>query len=56
MGGGLDALLPYLRKIQEDALDPNSLPAVVQAFRRPLSVDAVEAAIAAKARAAAAER
>ncbi len=45
VGGGLDALLPYLAKIQEDALDPNALPAVVNAFRRPLSVDAVEAEI-----------
>jgi hypothetical protein len=54
VGGGLDALLPYLARIQEDALDPGSLPAVVNAFRRPLSVDAVEARIA-KAVTAAAE-
>ena len=53
VGGGLDALLPYLAEIQEKALDPNSLPAVVQCFRRPLSVDAVEAQIAELARAAA---
>ena len=53
VGGGLDALLPYLAKIQEDALDPGSLPAVVNAFRRPLSVDAVEAKIAKAMRAAA---
>jgi len=53
VGGGLDVLLPYLARIQEDALDPNALPAVVNAFRRPLSLDAVEAGIAALAREAA---
>ncbi len=41
VGGGLEALLPYLAKVQEDALDPDSLSAVVQCFRRPLSADAV---------------
>ncbi len=54
VGGGLDALLPYLAGIQRDALDPNALPAVMQAFERPLSVDAVEARLFAGARAAAA--
>ena len=54
VGGGLDALLPYLARIQEDALDPGSLPAVVNAFRRPLSVDAVEEKIARAMKAAAA--
>lgn len=53
IGGGLDALLANLAKVQEDALDPNALPAVVNAFRRPLSVDVVEAAIAGAVRRAA---
>ena len=44
--GGVAKLLDYLIGIQNDNLDPNALPAVVNAFRRPLSVDAVEAAIA----------
>jgi hypothetical protein len=46
IGGGLDALLTHLRSVQEDALDTNSLPAVVQAFRQPLRLDAIEAGIA----------
>ena len=53
VGGGLDDLLPYLARIQEEALDPGSLPAVVNAFRRPLSVDAVETRIATAVTAAA---
>lgn len=52
--GGLDTLLPYFARVQEQNLDPNSLPCVVRAFRRPLSVDAVEGEIAALARTAAA--
>lgn len=46
VGGGLDSLLANLREVQEKALDPNSLPAVVNCFRRPLSLDAVEADLA----------
>jgi hypothetical protein len=53
IGGGLDALLENLAKVQEDALDPNALPAVVNCFRRPLSVDAVEADVASAVLAAA---
>ncbi|MBK7404077.1 MAG: hypothetical protein IPJ41_05465 [Phycisphaerales bacterium] len=52
--GGLDALLPYFARVQDQSLDPNSLPCVVQAFRRPLSVDAVEADVAVLASRAAA--
>lgn len=37
----LDALLDYLRRVQEGALDSNSLAPVVNAFRRPLSLDAI---------------
>lgn len=50
--GGLDALLAYLAKTQDSQLDWNSLPAVVNALRRPLSLDADERPIAAAARAA----
>lgn len=50
VGGGLDRLLAYLGDLQEEALDPNALEAVVNAFRRPLSVDRVEARVAAGAR------
>jgi hypothetical protein len=53
VGGGLDALLVRLAAMQEEALDPNALPAVVKTFRRPLSVDAVEAEVDALARPAA---
>lgn len=48
---GVLRLVEYLGKIQDDALDPNSLDAVIKCFRRPLSVDAVEAEIASHARA-----
>ena len=48
--GGLDALLGYLGTLQQRLLDPNSLPAVVQALARPLSLDRVEAEIAAQVR------
>jgi len=44
------ALLPYLASLQERILDPNSLPAVVRALERPLSLDRVEADIAALVR------
>lgn len=50
LGGGLDALLARLAAVQQDALDTNSLPAVLQAFARPLSLDAVEAGVAAQVR------
>jgi len=49
IGGGLDALLTHLAKRQAEALDLNSLPAVVNAFRQPLRLDAVEGQIAALA-------
>ncbi|MCC7389515.1 MAG: hypothetical protein IT431_12175 [Phycisphaerales bacterium] len=52
--GGLDPLLAYLARVQEENLDPNSLACVVRAFRRPLSVDAVEGEIAVLTRGAAA--
>ncbi|HHN77801.1 MAG TPA: hypothetical protein ENK11_03875, partial [Phycisphaerales bacterium] len=45
--GGLSALLENLAGKQEEYLDPNSLPAVVNVFRRPLSLDAVESSVAA---------
>jgi hypothetical protein len=44
--GGLNPLLQHLKEVQKRAIDPNSLPAVVKAFERPLSLDAVEAEIA----------
>lgn len=43
--GGVDAQLAYFAKVQDSMIDPNSVAAVVQAFRRPLSLDAVEAGI-----------
>ena len=44
--GGVKALVDNLISVQNENLDPNSLKAVVQVFRRPLSIDAVEAEIA----------
>jgi hypothetical protein len=44
--GGLRDLKAHLREVQERNLDPNSLPAVVKMFERPLSLDAVEQEIA----------
>lgn len=44
--GGLSALKLHLNDVQSRALDPNSLPAVVKMFTRPLSLDAVEQEIA----------
>ncbi len=43
---GLDALLGYVRATQEHVLDANSSPLLVQALRRPLSLDAIEATLA----------
>lgn len=51
--GGLNELLTMFRKVQDDALDTNTLPAVAAALRRPLSLDAAERPINAGARAAA---
>ncbi len=51
--GSVDALLAHLARVQENALDPNSLSAVVQCFRNSLSVDSVESSLARRARAAA---
>lgn len=44
---GLDALLGYVRATQDHVLDANSSPLVVQALRRPLSLDATEKTLAA---------
>jgi len=44
--GGVAALVDHLIEVQNTNLDPNALPAVVNAFRRPLSIDAVEAHLA----------
>jgi hypothetical protein len=43
--GGLNALRANLRAVQEAGMDPNALDAVVNVFRRPLSIDAQEAII-----------
>ena len=48
--GGVDALLENLSLLQQRILAPDSLPAVVQAFQRPLSLDRVEADIASQVR------
>ncbi len=48
--GGLAALTPALAKLQGETPDTNQLPALVNAFRRPLSLDAVEKPLAAAAR------
>jgi len=48
--GGVGPLLAHLSGLQQSLLAPNSLPAVVQALRRPLSLDQVEAALASLAR------
>lgn len=44
--GGVKSLISNLYSVQDANLDPNALTAVVQVFRRPLSIDAVEAQIA----------
>lgn len=41
--GGLDALLALLGRTLDASLDPNMVPAVVQGFRRPLSLDSIGA-------------
>ncbi|MGV6813876.1 MAG: hypothetical protein ACWA5W_02565 [Phycisphaerales bacterium] len=46
---GVGALIENLIAVQNTNLDSNSLPAVVNVFRRPLSIDAVEASIAKQA-------
>jgi hypothetical protein len=46
----LNALLAYLASLQQRLLDPNSVPAVVHTLERPLSLDRVEADIAAQVR------
>ena len=46
----LDTLQAYLATLQRRLLDPNSLPAVVHALERPLSLDRVEADIASQVR------
>lgn len=43
--GGLNALMANLRSVQEAGMDPNALDAVVNVFRRPLSIDAQEAIV-----------
>ncbi len=43
---GVDALIAYVRKTQDHVLDANSSPLVVQALRRPLSLDAAETTLA----------
>jgi hypothetical protein len=42
---GTDSLLRYFETVQHGLLDPNSLPAVVQALQRPLSIDRVEGSV-----------
>ncbi len=48
--GGLTPLLAALADLQSQTPDPNELPAVAAALRRPLSLDAVEKPLAAAAR------
>lgn len=48
--GGLGMLLPALVKLQQETTDANELPAIVNSFRRPLSLDAIEKPLAAAAR------
>ncbi|GAB4385161.1 MAG: hypothetical protein Kow0022_10030 [Phycisphaerales bacterium] len=43
--GGLGQLIALLGRTLDASLDPNMLPAVVQGFRRPLSLDEIEANI-----------
>lgn len=43
---GVDALLAHVKSVQERQLDANASPWVVQALRRPLSLDAVEEQLA----------
>ena len=48
--GTLDALLAHQSSLQRRLLEPNSLPAVVHALERPLSLDRVAADIASQVR------
>ena len=48
--GGVDALLANLASLQQRILAPNTLPAVIQALERPLSLDRIEADIASQVR------
>lgn len=43
--GGLNDLLDLLRRTLEGSLDPNMIPAVVQGFQRPLSLDEIGATL-----------
>lgn len=43
--GGLNALMANLHAVQEAGMDPNALDAVINVFRRPLSIDAQEVII-----------
>lgn len=43
--GGLNALMANLHAVQEAGMDPNALDAVINVFRRPLSIDAQEGII-----------
>lgn len=43
--GGLNQLIALLGRTLDASLDPNMLPSVVQGFRRPLSLDEIEANI-----------
>ncbi len=47
---GLEALLAHIRATQDHVLDANSSPLLVQALRRPLSLDAIEGSLAASVR------
>lgn len=38
---GLAKLMAHLRTVQDDALDPNSMPHIVRAFRDPLALDTI---------------
>lgn len=47
---GVDKLLLHLRQTQDHVLDANSSPLVVNALRRPLSLDALEGGLATEVR------
>lgn len=47
---GVDALLAHIRRTQDHVLDANSSPLVVNALRRPLSLDALEGGLEAELR------
>lgn len=48
--GGVDPLLANLASFQQKILAPQTLPAVIQALERPLSLDRIEADIASRVR------